>query len=128
MNILAEKLGLPQSNYGLHQAIVKGLPVELATRLADELNLDSSTVAGWIGTDPKVSIMTPAEGDAFCRLTSLVDVLMNVLESDQVAAIRWLTSPNMALGDVPPVSLLSSEVGGRAARQVLLAIEYGLPV
>lgn len=128
MNILTEKLGLPQSNYGLHQAIVKGLPVELATRLAGELGIDSSIVAGWIGTDPKAFLMTPAEGDAFCRLASLVSVLMNVLESDQAAAIRWLTSPNMALGDAPPVSLLGSEVGGRAVRQVLLAIEYGLPV
>ncbi|ELZ4498223.1 DUF2384 domain-containing protein [Pseudomonas aeruginosa] len=27
-----------------------------------------------------------------------------------------------------PVSLLSTEVGGRAVRQVLIAIEYGLPV
>ncbi|WP_409519740.1 antitoxin Xre/MbcA/ParS toxin-binding domain-containing protein [Pseudomonas sp. J452] len=71
--------------------------------------------------------MTPAEGDAFCRLANLVDVLMNALESDQVAASRWLTRPNIALGNVQPVSLLSTEVGGRAVRQVLLAIEYGLP-
>lgn len=105
-----------------------GLPVELATRLAEKLGIDSSIVTGWIGTDPKASFMTPAEGDAFCRLAKLVEVLMSVLESDHIAATRWLTSPNIALGNVQPVFLLSTEVGGRAAHQVLLALEYGLPV
>lgn len=128
MNILTERFGLPQSHYGLHQAIMAGLPVELTTCLAEELGIDSCMVAGWIGTDPKASLMTPAQGDVFCRLAKLVDVLMSVLESDHAAAFRWLTSPNIALGSVQPISLVSTEIGGRAARQVLLAIEYGLPV
>lgn len=127
MKSLIERLGLPQSQKSLHQATMAGLQVELTTRLAEELGIESCVVAGWIGITPEASLMTPAEGDAFCRLASLVDVLMNVLESDQAAATRWLTSPNIALGNVQPVSLLSTEVGGQAVHQVLLAIEYGLP-
>ncbi|WP_082805232.1 antitoxin Xre/MbcA/ParS toxin-binding domain-containing protein [Pseudomonas sp. BMS12] len=128
MKSLIERLGLPQSHKGLHQATMAGLPVELTTRLAEELGIDSCVVAGWIGITPTVSLMTPAEGEAFCRLANLVDELMNIVESDQVAATRWLTSPNIALGNVQPVSLLSTEFGGRAVHQVLLSIEYGLPV
>lgn len=127
MKSLIERLGLPQSQKSLHQATMAGLQVELTTRLAEELGIESCVVAGWIGITPEASLMTPAEGDAFCRLANLVDVLMNVLESDQAAATRWLTSPNIALGNVQPVSLLSTEVGGQAVHQVLLAIEYGLP-
>jgi putative toxin-antitoxin system antitoxin component (TIGR02293 family) len=128
MKSLIERLGLPHSHKSLHQATITGLPVELTSRLAEELGVDACVVAGWIGIAPEASLMTSAEGDAFCRLANLVDVLMSVLESDQAAATRWLTSPNIALGNVQPVSLLSTEVGGRAVRQVMLAIEYGLPV
>lgn len=128
MKSLIERLGLPQSQKSLYQATMAGLQVELTTLLAEELGIESCVVAGWIGIAPEASRMTPAEGDAFCRLANLVDVLMNALGSDQAAATRWLTSPNIALGNVQPVSLLSTEVGGRAVRQVLLAIEYGLPV
>ncbi len=105
-----------------------GLPVERTTRLAEELGIDSCVVAGWIGITPTASLMTPAEGDAFCRLTNLVDVLMNVVESDQVASTRWLTSPNIALGKVQPFFLLRTEFAGRTVHRVLLSIEYGLPV
>lgn len=128
MKSLIERLGLPQSHKSLHQATMAGLPVELTTRLAEELGIDSCLVAGWIGITPAASLMTPAEGEAFCRLANLVDMLRNVLEADQAAATRWLTSPNIALGNVQPVSLLSTEFGGRAVHQVLLSIEYGLPV
>lgn len=128
MESLIERLGLPRSHKSLHQATIAGLPVELTSRLAKELSIEACVVAGWAGIAPGASLMTPAEGDAFCRLVNLVDVLMSVLGSDQAAATRWLTSPNIALGNVQPVSLLSTEVGGRAVRRVLLAIEYGLPV
>ncbi|MPS59820.1 MAG: DUF2384 domain-containing protein [Pseudomonas sp.] len=128
MKSLIERLGLPQSHKSLHQATMAGLPVELTTRLAEELGIGSCLVAGWIGITPAASLMTPAEGEAFCRLANLVDMLRNVLEADQAAATRWLTSPNIALGNVQPVSLLSTEFGGRAVYQVLLSIEYGLPV
>ncbi|MGI0644555.1 DUF2384 domain-containing protein [Ectopseudomonas hydrolytica] len=127
MKKLIEQIGLPQSHYNLHLAIKAGLPAELTARLGEVLDVDSGTVAGWIGKVPEASLMTPAEGDAFCRLADLADVLINVLEADHAAATRWLTSPNIALGNLQPVSLLSTEVGGRAARQVLLAIEHGLP-
>lgn len=128
MKSLIERFGLPQSHKSLHQATIVGLPAELISRLAEELGIDACVVAGWIGITPEASLMTPAEGDAFCRLANIVDMLRNDLELDQAAATRWLTSPNIALGNVQPVSLLSTEVGGRAVRQVLIAIEYGLPV
>ncbi|WP_228022313.1 MbcA/ParS/Xre antitoxin family protein [Pseudomonas sp. BIOMIG1BAC] len=53
---------------------------------------------------------------------------MNVVESDQVASTRWLTSPNIALGKVQPFFLLRTEFAGRTVHRVLLSIEYGLPV
>lgn len=68
-----------------------GLPVELTTRLTEQLGIDYCVVAGWIGITPKASLMTPTEVDAFCRLADLVGMLMNVLGSDQVTATRWLT-------------------------------------
>lgn len=41
------------------------------------------------------------------------------------AAVRWLQTPNLALGDVTPLSLLDTEPGAREVRRVLSSIDYG---
>lgn len=91
---MIDQFGLPKSHCSLHLAIMAGLPVELAARLGEELGIGSSTVAGWVGIALNAPLMTPAQGDAFCRLANLVDMLINVLEANQAAATRRLTSPN----------------------------------
>lgn len=64
MKSLIERLGLPHSHKSLHQATITGLPVELTSRLAEELGIDACVVAGWIGIAPEASLMTSAEGDS----------------------------------------------------------------
>ncbi|WP_423814388.1 antitoxin Xre/MbcA/ParS toxin-binding domain-containing protein [Pseudomonas kuykendallii] len=69
----------------------------------------------------------PIEGEAQKSAADRTNTVCCASSLSAPAATRWLTSPNIALGNLQPVSLLSTEVGGRAARQVLLAIEHGLP-
>ncbi|WP_200590153.1 MbcA/ParS/Xre antitoxin family protein [Pseudomonas stutzeri] len=42
-------------------------------------------------------------------------------------ALRWLTSPNLALASERPVDLLVTEPGCRAVLYVIHSIEHGLP-
>ncbi len=43
-------------------------------------------------------------------------------------ALRWMTSPNGALGGATPISVINAdpELGARAADDVLVRIEYGV--
>jgi putative toxin-antitoxin system antitoxin component (TIGR02293 family) len=40
-------------------------------------------------------------------------------------ARRWLQSPNLALGDVTPLSMLDTEPGASEVRRILSSINYG---
>ena len=59
------------------------------------------------------------------RLVRLVAQATEVLGS-QKKAVRWLESPNRALGGAIPMSLLDTDVGTQAAEAVLTRIEYGV--
>lgn len=43
----------------------------------------------------------------------------------QDAAAHWLTSPNLALGGVTPLSMLDTEPGASEIRRILSSINYG---
>lgn len=46
---------------------------------------------------------------------------------DAAYAVRWLETPNAALGDRSPRSLLDTRAGLLLVRRELAAIEHGLP-
>jgi putative toxin-antitoxin system antitoxin component (TIGR02293 family) len=41
------------------------------------------------------------------------------------AAIRWLKTPNLALADATPLSMLDTEPGAAEVRRILSSIDYG---
>ena len=41
------------------------------------------------------------------------------------AAARWLTTPNLGLGDATPLSMLDTEPGAGEVRRILSAIDHG---
>ena len=41
------------------------------------------------------------------------------------AATKWLKTPNLALGDATPLSLLDTEPGANEVRRILSSIKYG---
>ncbi|MBM3113623.1 DUF2384 domain-containing protein [Pseudomonas sp. PA-7-1E] len=127
MDKLYDKLGLPKAHYRLHQALLTGLPVSLATDLARELGLPLSQVTKWIGTSSRHVTMPTRAGEVFCRLVETVDALLELHEGNLDGALCWLTSPNMVLANERPVDLLVTEAGKCAVLQTIHAIEFGLP-
>lgn len=72
--------------------------------------------------------MPARAGEVFCRLVEIVDALLELHDGNLDGALRWLTSPNMALANEQPVDLLVTEAGKCAVQQTIHAIEFGLPV
>jgi putative toxin-antitoxin system antitoxin component (TIGR02293 family) len=74
----------------------------------------------------KSGVLNDTESDTVLRLAALFDYAANVLGGDEQAQ-RWLTKKQYVLGNVTPLELTKSSVGGDYVRSVLNAIEYGLP-
>lgn len=128
MEKLSDRLAMPKGGYHQHQAVLAGLPYQMIAGLADEIGVSPAQVAQWIGVKASSSSLTALEGEALLRLVNVLDQLLEIQSGNVAAAIQWLSSPHVLLEGQHPISLLKTESGGRAVRQLLYAIEYGLPV
>lgn len=128
MQKLYDRLRLPKAHYRMHQSVLVGLPIMLVADLAQELGLPRTQVARWVGTSFRHSVMSARAGEVFCRLVETLDDLLELHDGDIEGALHWLTSPVQTLASERPIELLVTESGRRAVRQVIHAIEHGLPV
>lgn len=71
------------------------------------------------------SILTPQESDHLDRLARVVAQTMEVLGTIDKAR-AWLKTPNRALGNEVPLSLMDTDTGSRQVEEVLLRLNYGI--
>ena len=64
------------------------------------------------------------ESDRLYRLARIV-ALADEFLGDHERAVRWLKHPNRALGGIPPVAALDTELGARQVENILGRIGYG---
>ena len=69
--------------------------------------------------------LSPDESERLYRLAKILAFAESVL-GDKAKARHWLNSPNRALGNVTPLSLLETEAGADEVANVLGRIEYGV--
>jgi putative toxin-antitoxin system antitoxin component (TIGR02293 family) len=69
--------------------------------------------------------LLPEESERVYRLAKILAIAESVLGSKEKAR-HWLNSPNRALGNVAPLSLLQTEAGADEVTNVLGRIEYGV--
>ncbi len=55
-----------------------------------------------------------------------IEALAEAVIGNKQQAHRWLSDPNLALGDKAPIDLLGSEQGYERVKTLLLRIEYGV--
>jgi putative toxin-antitoxin system antitoxin component (TIGR02293 family) len=65
-----------------------------------------------------------AASERVVRVADVIRVAEDTLGGRE-AATRWLKTPNLALGDATPLSLLDTEPGANEVRRVLSSIKYG---
>src|SRR5260370_993058 len=69
--------------------------------------------------------LTPEQSDIVVRTASALAKAINVL-GDKKKAVHWLTTPNRALGDEVPLTLLDTSAGIQEVESVLDRVEYGV--
>jgi putative toxin-antitoxin system antitoxin component (TIGR02293 family) len=104
-------LGVVAGAYAVPQHLIQGV-----VKLPD----------GTLDRRRKSGVLNDTESDTVLRLAALFDYAANVLGGDEQAQ-RWLTKKQYVLGNVTPLELAKTSVGGDYVRGVLNAIEYGLP-
>lgn len=68
--------------------------------------------------------LSPGESDAALRLARIVTKAEMTFGSRE-RALAWLRRPNRSFGDAAPMTLLTTEAGGRRIEDLLLRADYG---
>lgn len=90
--------------------------------LARVAGLSTSTLA----IRKKAGRFKPAESERILRVDRIFQRAMEVFRHDRDLAKKWMKSPAKALGNVPPIDFLETDVGTREVENLLGRIEYGV--
>lgn len=117
----------------LAQLVRKGLPASSVTALAEKLTVTNASLSRRLGIPQRTmtrrlsqkSRLTAAESD---RTVRLARVFANAVEmiGDEQKAVKWLGTPNRALGGGRPLDQLDTDVGARGVEDLLGRIAYGV--
>ena len=110
-----------------------GLPAASAFAFKESLGLNNQELAAVLGMSVRtLARLSPAKsrldlvsGDRLVRSARLFAIATDVLEEAQ-AAVRWLKSPQRALGGAFPLELAQTDVGSRAVEALLGRMEHGV--
>ena len=119
---------------GAINVIRHGLPAQSAFFLQNRLDVgdqEFSTTLGvsvkWLSRhrkEPKKHLDANVS-DRLYRIARIVTLAEEVLET-HATAMHWLTRPQLGLGEMIPLELLSTEIGAKEVEELLYRIEYGI--
>jgi len=116
----------------LRETVKDGLPYASFEALADKLGLGREEAAKalhlprrTIARRKKQRKLHADESDRVLRLARVSAQAAETFGSEAKAA-QWLRRPNRALGNVPPLELLDTDIGIRQVEDVLGRIDHGL--
>ncbi len=72
--------------------------------------------------------LKPDESDRVYRIASVMEAAEQLFEGDHGAALRWLKEPAKALGGIPPLDYLDTEVGADTVRDLIGRLEHGVVI
>lgn len=116
----------------LERAVATGLPAEVVKHLAENtgatlgqlqeiMQLDRSTFSRRIRQRTRLKV---DESDRIARFARVAALAMEALGDDE--GLRWLRSPNIALGNRVPIGMLGTDAGTRQVEQIIGRIEHGI--
>ena len=130
--LLHFKAGHIHSEMDRVRYIRNGLPFQTLEELSLELGLTQQDLSETVGLNirtlarrKKEKKLDLRESDRIYRLAWIYALAMVVLEN-KIFALKWLTTPKIALGGEIPLKLLDTEIGTREVERVLGCIEYGI--
>ena len=90
-------------------------------RLYDLVGLSASTAKRKVAKNEKLD---PHVTERLMQIGG-VEKLAEDVFGDRDRASEWLKTSNISLGNVPPLSMLGTEIGRREVSRILNAIAYG---
>ncbi len=125
-------LGLgPRAQANYVELLRHGLPYGSLRSVTSELSLSLKDVQHTLHLSMrslqrrKGARLTPVESEYVLRLARVASHAIRVL-GDRDAALDWLKTPNRALAEEPPLSLLDTDVGTNEVLEVLDRVLYGV--
>ena len=122
----------PRTSSDWHGLIQSGVPARAAFLLKDHLGLRNDELARLLGLSARsltrlaaARVLDPVVGDRLYRLARLYALASEVLE-DEGAAVRWLRSPQRALGGALPLERAATDAGAREVELLLGRLEHGV--
>ncbi len=128
-------LGVEAPNVGaVVRRVEAGLPFSALERYRRLLGLPSLERAAELVSIPvrtlyyrkKARRLSPAESDRLLRATRIFGLAVDLFDGDRVAARQWLSAPQWALGDVPPIEYAQTEIGAREVEDLIGRLEHGV--
>lgn len=114
------------------QAVERGLPFEVFTRLQEELDLSKSELAELAQISTRTlnrrkerGIFSSTESERLYRFEELLQAAERVLATREDAR-QWLKTPVRALGGFTPLQFAKHESGAREVFDLLGRLEYGV--
>jgi putative toxin-antitoxin system antitoxin component (TIGR02293 family) len=127
-NVLGKSLS---SHRDLCEAIREGFPPGVVEELMRASGLTLKELADALDLSPRSlqrrrrsGRLARFESDRLYRLARIVALAQQSL-GDRQSASRWLKRSNRALGGIPPISAIDTELGARQVENVLGRIAYG---
>lgn len=119
------------SEKDMRDAIREGFPPAVVHELMRASGLTLKELASALDLSPRSlqrrrrsGRLARYESDRLYRLARIIALAGDFL-GDRGRALRWLKRPNRALGGIPPVAALDTELGARQVENILGRIAYG---
>jgi putative toxin-antitoxin system antitoxin component (TIGR02293 family) len=130
---LTELIGIDvDTASGLIAAVREGLPFDVFVNLQHVLDIPAAPLADLLGMPLRTlnrrkheGQFKPEESDRLLRVARVLSRTFDLFE-DRAAAILWLKTPEVALDDVTPLSLLDTEVGAQEVLRLLGQLAHGV--
>ena len=116
----------------LRERLRAGLPFASLSAVASGFGLAGEDASAVLRIPPRTLArrkrerrLSPEESDRLFRLSRIASLAEDVL-GDRPKAARWLRTENRALGNVPPLSRLDTDLGAEEVEAVLLRLAHGV--
>jgi putative toxin-antitoxin system antitoxin component (TIGR02293 family) len=113
--------------------IEAGLPFNVFEQLRESTGLPADDIATWLQFAPRTLTRRklqgrfgPDESDRILRAARVLGRALELFEGDRDAAVEWLTTPQLALGGVPPLDVARTDVGTREVENLIGRLEHGV--
>jgi len=114
-------------------ALRKGFPWKTFERFRTNTGLSTEQIAEMISLPRRTLARRKAEGrldldqsDRLLRAARIYGRALHLFDGDRERATMWLVTHNMALGGVPPIEFMRTELGATEVERVIGRAEHGV--